>query len=228
MKIEDNTKTMTLNQRINQIWSTTQGKTYTTAIATIVVVVLMVVLAVVPAYMSITDQISLNELKTEYLTDLSIKQTNLNTLIQQQQDNTVAIRLLDIYMQDKVDSELLVAIFSQIGVQDNIKCRFDSVSFNEPEMSKKIIGLDSNVMSIGFNTSYLCKIGVVEDVYDAIINLPIPINIYGVSYTNKTTGGRSGDNSFLYDEFTVTYTGEYYYWAGPSLESIVDLTSTSE
>jgi len=63
MQIKNNNKDITVNERVSRIWSTEQGKTYTTVIATIVVVVLMVVFAVVPSYMSITNQLALNDQK---------------------------------------------------------------------------------------------------------------------------------------------------------------------
>lgn len=225
MQIEDKTKKLSLNERINKIWATTQGKTYTTAIATIVVVALMIVFAVVPAYVSITDQISLNEAKTTYVGDLKTKQQNLNTLITQQQNNTVSLRLLDIYLRDRINNELLVASFSQIALEKNINCKFDSASFTEPAVSKKIKLLNANVKAVGFSAKFICKFGVIKDLYDRILNLPVPMNIDNISYSNNKALGGGGNSAYFFDKFAVTYDGEYYYWAGTSLDITTSTTS---
>ena len=227
MQIDEKEKKQTLNERINQIWSTMQGKTYTTAVATIVVVVLMITLAVVPAYISITDEIALNDLKTKYVADLATKQQNLNKLVTQEQDNAVSVALLDVYLQNKINNELLVATFSQLTSDSTLGCRFDNASFSDPAVSKRIKSLNPNVRAIEFSVKFVCKIGSVEQIYKKLINLPVLINIDGISYTNNKTQGGGGGNNHFYDKFAVVYTGEYYNWYGTGTGTTLTSTSTT-
>jgi hypothetical protein len=46
------------------------------------------------------------------------------------------------------------------------------------------------------------------------LNLPVPIYIDGINFTNKKDEGGGGGSDYFYDMFAVTYSGEYYYWAG--------------
>lgn len=210
MEVSSPNKKLSLNERINQIWSTTQGKTYTTAIATIVVVVLMAMFAIVPAYTSITDQLALNEQKTKYLADLSTKQQALNKLIMQRDEYSVPITLLGIYLREKMNNELLIASFSKIA--DDNKCKLSSVSFSEADISKNITNVNVNVRAVPFSVTISCKVGDIKTVYAEMMNFPVPLNITNLSYSNKKEVGGGGTSNLFYDRFVVTINGEYYFW----------------
>jgi hypothetical protein len=208
-----------LNDRINEILSTTQGKTYTTVIATVVVVMLMAIFAIVPAYVSITDQIALNEDKTKYLADLSLKQSTINDLVLMSDKYENELKLLDIYFKDKINSEFLVASFSKIA--EDHRCRTTSVSFGDPFKTKAIKELSINVNAVPFNLVISCNIKEMEGLFAQINDFPVPLNITGIIYTNKKEAGSVANSAVFYDRFNMTITGEYYYWVPPSTSTQV-------
>lgn len=216
------TKKLGLNDRINQIWATTQGKTYTTAVATVAIVVVMVVFAVVPAYTSITDQIALNDKKGLYLEDVVDKQKALNTLVSQRNEQNTAITLLDLYVGSKINNELLVASFSSLTNTElfpDTTCTLGAASFSDPAVTKNFTTMNPNIKAIGFSVTFKnCKIDYehdidnVRDMYSRILNLPIPIYVTSINYTNKTEQSSGVFGKLLYNKFTLIITGEYYYW----------------
>jgi len=219
----DATKTLkkqSLNQRINAILSTIQGKTYTMAIATIVVILLMIVLAIVPAYTSLTDQMALNTLKEKYLVDMDTKQNILNTLFEVRDSNQTSLTLLDTYLKDKINNEYFVASFYQVA--EDLNCEFKGASFSAPAVSKNIKNLNANVIGIKFSASFICKISGVKPLYARIANFPILVYIDAINYSNKKDAGGSGTNNFINDNLAVSISGEYFYWNAKTIQNAVE------
>jgi len=230
MEPSNTAKKLGLNDRINKILATTQGKTYATAIATIFIVLLMVLFAVVPAYRSITDQIALNEKKSQYVDDVVEKQKALGLLVSQRNEQDVAITLLDIYLGNKINNELLVAAFSSLTdaeIFSDTTCVLESISFEEPKVTKNLEVIDPNHKAVGFTVTfknctidYEKEIDNVKDMYLRILNFPVPVYISAVSYT-KIDGQSSGVfGRLLYNKFDVIISGEYYFWPTTTTSTI--------
>lgn len=191
------------------LWSTDQNRTYTTAVATIIVVILMIVFAIVPAYSSITSEIKTNQDKTKYLSDLSTKVTNLNNLIDETNNEGLAIDLMNTYLSTKSNNELIIANFSQIASANN--CILNNISFQNPQIVNSLKIQVSNISAVPFTLSFSCPYNSLEVVYSAINKFPVPILITSISYTNDKSLGGGGSVNFTTDKFAFGLSGEYYF-----------------
>jgi len=206
---------LSLTARINKILSTTQGRTYTTVAATILIVVLMAVFAIIPAYISITDQVAANQAKTEYIAKLIEKEQAITSLVKQRDRYTEAIKLLDLFLGEKVNNEYMIANVNKIAEDHN--CTVTTFSFDKPQTSKNIKTLPMMVSSVGMSFTVNCKIEDIKGFYQQINDFPTPIYIITVNYTNKTDSKSLiafGDS--INSRFNIQIATEYYFWNVPS------------
>ena len=135
----------------------------------------------------------------------------------QHQDNEISIKLINAYLPNKINNELIVASFSQLAVDPALNCTFKGASFQKPAVSKKITSLNANIQAVGFSAEFVCKIGAIQNLYKKIIDLPVLMNIDGISYTNKIDASNKSTSTF--DTFTVDFSGESYYWNSPTISN---------
>jgi Tfp pilus assembly protein PilO len=195
---------ITVNERLNSIIESSQGKTYLVAAVTLLVIVLMIFLAIAPAYRSITDQLTLNQFKAQYLADLNTKNSNLQTLATQEQKYTGQLSLLDSYLPAKDNTELVTANLNKIS--ETYGCKLSLVNFGTKGVSangKLPAGAYPSLVAIPLNVSLNCTPDQLPLFLQHLESLPIVIYSKTITYFYK-----SGDSSI----YTFSLTGEYYFW----------------
>lgn len=196
--------TITVNDRLNAIIESSQGRTYLVVAITLLVITLMIFLAIAPAYKSITDQLALNQVKAQYLADLNTKSTNLQKLAAQEQQYSSELTLLDSYLPAKDNSELVTANISKIAEANN--CKLGSVSFGVKAAStnpKIPAGGYPNLLAVPLNISLTCAKENISGLIKHLEELPMVIYFNSVGYSYK-----QGESS----TYSLAVTGEYYFW----------------
>jgi len=109
----------TSTQQLREYMETKQGKTYFIGIITMATIAVMLVFAVVPAIKSITDKMSQNKIRREYLTALTTKEESIKQLLSQEDQSQEKIQLLNTSLPDKRNDEYVLANINEMALLNN-------------------------------------------------------------------------------------------------------------
>jgi hypothetical protein len=196
-----------------QIISTRRGASYTVGIITLLMVVIMLLLAILPAYRSITDQLKNNEAKLKYLQDLKTKQASMDDLLAEYNNNADLIQKFEAYYQDKPDNEMIVANFDQIAKNNN--CVLSSLNFKPvTDPSDPNMLTFAGIRAQPFDVLYKGNLQDLGNVLKHLEDFPLAIKYDQFSYTHYKAVDSKVDVPVSQDYmFTLTLTGEYYFWS---------------
>jgi Tfp pilus assembly protein PilO len=120
------------NKQLQKLMETPQGKTYTVLGVTIITVLIMFMLAIRPAYISITNRISENNKKQEYIDEANNKIGDLQELNNQANTYDDAINYLNNFFLDDTAKEAFT-IGNIINIADNRNLTIDFIRVDEAE-----------------------------------------------------------------------------------------------
>lgn len=198
--------------RIRRVMATTQGKTYTVAIATFLLVFGMFFLAIRPAFLSITNQNAQNDIKRAYLTGLTEKETILKQLAQQEAELTSEIAYFEELYKIRQDDEFMLANIASIA--KNYQCQLISVNFQKRQPSK-----DPQIAATGLAIELPITInatGSIENLQQFLSHLesfPRAIRIASLTFSTKKTNDSAVENPVsLADSFDLVIEANYYFF----------------
>lgn len=204
----------TSTQQLREYMETRQGKVYFISIITMIMVAVMLVFAVVPAIKSITDKISQNKVRREYLTTLTTKESSIKQLLSQEEQSQERIQLLNSSLPDRRNDEYILANISEIATSNNNT--IISVDFGE-DVSAKTFTNKSNLISlrqVPITLSVQGNISSLGNFVKEIEEFPTIIAIEEISFSNKSVQAMNL-SSFKGNTVLSLKVNYYYYQNAP-------------
>lgn len=196
-------------RKTTKVLATPQGKTYAVLLITLFVAVLMFFLAIRPAFLSITDQNKLNDEKRTYLKQLTDKENALKQLAAQEARYSEEIALLEQFLPDGRNDELVIANISRMAEASG--CSVETVSLGPSKLPTKpdIIHI-TNLLSVEGSIVTKCSLSSMQQLLGSIESFPIPIEVRSIGYSESKVQESLGGKDY---DLNMNIT--YYFWNSP-------------
>lgn len=198
------------NESLKKVLETKQGKTYTVFGVTLMTVLFMFMFAVRPAWVSISNKLSENAVKRDYLNQAEQKLSNLDTLSQEYLENQESIEYLNKYYLPETPTEsFVVKNFTLMAQENNLEVQFLQVDRPEPyEDNTTGVGI-SDPSIIAQSKSFITLRGPLDNIYGFVTQLEDMgkiINIVGLNYTTFE------EDDQISSEWQITIDAYFYFW----------------
>jgi hypothetical protein len=111
-------------KQLQEVLKTEQGKTYTVLGITILTVLAMFILAIRPAWVSITNRMSENKTKQQYLKDADEHLAILDSLQTDKENYNTAISYLNTYLPQEPDESFVVRNLTEMAKSLNVQIAY--------------------------------------------------------------------------------------------------------
>ncbi len=195
------------NKQLQSILSTQQGKTYTVFGVTLFVVVVMFFLAIRPSWVSITNKLSENETKSEYIAQAEDKLSTLKTLGDSYERRRPDINYLNTYLPETPEESFVLYNLTRMAIYKNLRMSFVKVGKTDYVEDEKLAEVpNTDILSENkFTITLEGNIDALEEYVKELENLGRIFNIESISYSILETEDQT-------DLWQMTAQGYVYFW----------------
>ena len=172
------------SRQLKTIIETTPGKTYAVFGVTVLAVISLVFFAIRPAWISITNKISENNIKRVYINNIDEQMNRLVNLSSISERYSVGIAYLKEYFKEEPKESFMLINLLNLAVQKNVSLDYlkvERAEFVDADMviTNDIVSQKKVVIKVSGELTGL------ETFLQGLESLPKPVNISTVSYYSR-------------------------------------------
>lgn len=195
------------NKQLQSLLSTQQGKTYTVFGVTLLVVVVMFFAAIRPSWISITNKLSENQTKSEFIEQADDKISTLKTLGTSYEEYRPEINYMNYYLPETPNESFFLYNITRMATYKNLTLSFIKVGksdYVEDERLSEVPNTDilsQNKVSLTISGN----IAALEEFVTELEGLGKIFNINSINYSILETEDQS-------DLWQMSIQGYIYFW----------------